>query len=966
MAVERVFLGWDSPAVVKVREYLLPQELSGPVDLARDLIIVPTRQAGRRLREALAVHCAAQKTALLSPRVVTSTYLLTPEEESDQMASALETAAVWTDVLTKADLSGYAGLFPARIPSPDFTWALHTAEMIQALRDTLADGGYRIADVNRDFGHLLEEKDRWEDLAALETVYLERVAALGLFDPIESMLRQADSPGVLKGTDRIVLAALPDPTPLVIRVLERLSEQVPVVVLVHAPESLAGCFDAWGRPLPSQWRDSLIDVPNAESNIVLAGSPGSQSRKVLELLVEEAGRFGPPDVALGVPDAEVIPFLAADLSEQGLIPFDPAGKSIARHPLYQLLESFQALVTEGTYQSFSAFLRHTDFLEFLEKKHRLSPRRVLKELDEFQNEHLPQGLGDVERVLLASTRAPARNGFSHLAKAAASIMEWVRDSQVESEDLTPARSNAQCSIDGTLRSLLQAVYELRTLSPEEAGDIEFAAAAEKFDEALRQLSGGSLDGVDMDRNDALELLLWALKGQRYYPEPGNAVVDLEGWLELPWNDAPFLIVTGMNDGSVPGSRVSDIFLPDTLRGALGLQHDADRFTRDAYIMSALVESRWQEGRTCFIAGKTSSRGDVLKPSRLLFQCRDEELPRRAARLFGSPADARVNCPSSVTFSLEVTPPADVPAGRLERRRISVTAFRDYLVCPFRFYLKHVLEMEEIDDQKAELDARDFGSLIHDVLHQLAQDIEMRRCESASRIQDFLCAGATEWAVARFGPTPPVHIEVQLESARQRLREAAQVQARLAEEGWEILYSELEIEGDLEGMLVRGKVDRVDRHRPTGRIRVLDYKTSENAQHPQDVHLAHVPRDGQLPGYMKVEINGYERRWVDLQLPLYSMLLSANPNLQKPFELGYFNLPRALPDTGVEIWDGLSGPVMDSAATCATGVIRDITSRRFWPPALRVPYDDFTRLFPSDVSACIDTETFETFIRGERT
>ena len=80
MSVELRFLGWDAPATTKVREFLLPQELTGPVDLARDLIVVPTRQAGRRLREALALHCASQKTALLSLRVVTPAFFLRPED----------------------------------------------------------------------------------------------------------------------------------------------------------------------------------------------------------------------------------------------------------------------------------------------------------------------------------------------------------------------------------------------------------------------------------------------------------------------------------------------------------------------------------------------------------------------------------------------------------------------------------------------------------------------------------------------------------------------------------------------------------------------------------------------------------------------------------------------------------------------------------------------------------------------
>ena len=46
MPVERYFLDWDAPVTAKVREFLLPQQLSGPVDLGKDLIVVPTRQAG--------------------------------------------------------------------------------------------------------------------------------------------------------------------------------------------------------------------------------------------------------------------------------------------------------------------------------------------------------------------------------------------------------------------------------------------------------------------------------------------------------------------------------------------------------------------------------------------------------------------------------------------------------------------------------------------------------------------------------------------------------------------------------------------------------------------------------------------------------------------------------------------------------------------------------------------------------
>ncbi|MFC1926111.1 hypothetical protein ACFLW2_05390, partial [Chloroflexota bacterium] len=290
MPLERYFLNWDTPATVKVRDFLLPQELSGPVELGRDLIVVPTRQAGRRLREALARHCSSQKTALLSLRTVTPSFFLQPEDDSGTLAEPLETAAVWADILMKADLSHFRGLFPSHIPSQDFLWALRTGEMIAGLRDNLADDGYSIAAIYNEFGDILEEIERWRDLAELESIYLERLITIGLKDPRAEMLRLIKSPEPPKGVERIVIAAVPDPTPLMVQKLERLSSQLPIVVLIHAPESLSDCFDAWGRPVPAKWQERHIDIPDPEANVLLSGSPRSQSRKALELLASESER----------------------------------------------------------------------------------------------------------------------------------------------------------------------------------------------------------------------------------------------------------------------------------------------------------------------------------------------------------------------------------------------------------------------------------------------------------------------------------------------------------------------------------------------------------------------------------------------------------------------------------------------------------------------------------------------------
>ena len=947
MPVKRYFLGWDAPVTAKVREFLLPQELHGPVDMEKELIVVPTRQAGRRLRESLALYCAEQKTALLSPRVVTPTFFLLSADEQANVANQTEVATVWADVLTKTNLSEYSGLFPARTPEQSFSWAMHTSEMIQRLRDSLVDGGYRIADVYKGFSSILQEPERWQDLARLETAYLSRLEELGLQDPCNHKINRSERPGSLDEIERIVVAAVPDPTPLMIRAVEHLAEHVPIVILIHAPESLADNFDDWGRPITEKWSEPRIDIPDAEANVVLSGSPMSQSHKVLEVIAAETDRFGPADIAIGVPDRAVIPFLSADMEDKGMLTFDPAGKSLNEHPLYQLLEAFQTLVNEGTYVAFSALLRHADILYFLQKKHNLSPRWLLEELDNFHNLHLPLGWEDIARrfpLLPSSGEEPQE--FRNLKKAVAFIREQV--DTFENSDL-----------DSAIRSLLQAVYEVRSVSPNKPDDEEFIAVAELIDTTLREFSAGLVTALGIEKRHALELLLHRLGDQRYSTEREGAIVDIEGWLELPWNDAPLLIITGMNDGSVPSGRLSDVFLPDSLRSQLGLRHDVDWFATDAYLMRALIESRRQEGRVCFIAGKTSSAGEPLKPSRLLFCCSDEELPHRAERLFGDPDEKRDTHPSTISFPLEAHSPADIPADRLDPVKLSVTRFKDYLACPFRFYLKHILGMEELGDERTEMDALDFGSLVHDVLQKMAQSDEMRHCENEHTLRNFLYAQTEDWATERFGISPMLQVRIQLDAAKQRLGAAACIQAELVREGWEILHSELKIESELDGMLIRGQIDRVDRHRETGLLRILDYKTSDKTIKPEEAHFSSISPD--TPDFAIVSVNGKEKRWVDLQLPLYHLLLSTKEKFRGRIELGYFNLPKASNDTGVTIWESFNNELMESARACAAGVIKGVQERRFWPPAEKVQHDDFESLFHADIANCVNVEAFKSFI-----
>ena len=944
MTVERRFLGWDEPVVTKVRRFLLGDDTPDPDALAGLLLLVPTQQSGRRLRQSLSSHGAAHGMHLGYVRPRLPIDLVRHPAADVQVASSLESLALWTRLLLDMDYSRLATLFPARDGERGFSWALATGRLIQDLRYQLAAEGLSVQKVASDFHDTLEEPQRWDELAWLEESYLKLVESVGRVDPGESRLQQSHSPQAPKGVTRVVLACAPDPDPIAIHALARIAQDHPVQVLVHAPESMADRFDEWGRPIAEKWHDAVVEVVDSDKNLRLAGTPAEQSHLAVSILAQD--NYGPLDIGIGVPDSDVVPFLSSEMARVGLNAYDPNGRTVASHPLFGLLERYRALVDDGSYTSLAAFLRHPDVLGHLQADRSLGARRLLTDLDKFQNQHLPSDVRDVSAHLASHTE-----GTDPEYSAIAGALETLRTNVLPVAGGTPSSD---------IRAFLQNVFSHRRLSIDESEDADFATVAQQVVELLSDYDDSCVGALGMDAGDIRTLLVEQLRSARYEIARPPAGIDLEGWLELHWNDAPFLLVTGLNEGKVPENITGDPFLPDSLRSQLGLRTDADRLARDTYLMQALVESRRAKGRACFIAGKTGSGGDPLRPSRLLFNCADAELPARARLLFGTPESHTVHYPATTSFLLRPSPPADLPPERHDVQSLAVTGFKDYLACPFRFYLKRVLRMEPLDDRKKEMDAPDFGSLIHEVLSRLAENDELRSSSDIRALTRFLHQEAARWMTRQFGGSLPLNLQMQLDAARERLSAVARAQASEAADGWEIVLVEFPVENIIGELRVHGRIDRVDRHKETGLIRILDYKTSDTGHSPEKEHFK-TPSDT-MRDYAHVVVDGKERRWVDLQLPLYAaMLASQNPEFTGAIP-GYFNIPGRVDETGVKTWDGFTTELGESAMNCAHGVAVDLQSRRFWPPALRVENDDFGSLFHVEPERCVDAESFEKFLR----
>ncbi len=919
MSVVRRFLGWDRFLTESVCEYILPGGTPGTVDLGALLIVTPTQQAGRRLRECLAARCGAGDGAALSVHVVPPSYFLVTGGESPVVeCSAAVSQAVWAHTLRAVPPDA----FPIALKVPeggcDAAWALRTGRQFQSLRAVLADGGVTIADVVARLGEALPERERWVELAALEQRYREQAHAFGVADPCDVKMRRAERPVLPEGVSRVVVAGVPDPSLLTLRALERLADTVSVEVLIHAPESLESLFDGWGRPLPDAWRTREIPLPDGADGILLAGTPEAQAACVIDTIEAVDARWGAGDLAIGVPDVEVIPHVMAALSDQGLRAFDPGDRPMSRHRLFHLIAAVVALHRDGSYEALRAALRHPDLLGRVASTGGVAGDAVLTELDRLQNDHLPPDVSAVRAVL--ARKPPDR--ATALGAALAALDALIAPLGV-------------ASVHDAVAALLRDVYAGRMLDANDGTDQDFLRAAGCVMDVLDEFRAAAMESLDLSEADRLQLFVSRLGESSYPCDRDAAQVDLEGWLELPWNNAAVLIVTGMNEGCVPDGRLSDVFLPDALRVRLGLRHDALRLARDVYLLSAMCACRRRDGVVRLICGKVSGAGDPLRPSRLLFRCPEADLPGRAARLFDAPREERLTCPATVSFRLRPAA-AGVKAEERTIERLPVTAFHDYLACPFRFYLTHLLDMASLSDDKRELDARDFGSLVHHVLEQLA-DPELYALSDAGLLGDALEGAARAWVRRRYGARPALPVLVALDAAVQRLHAAAQCHVALPTVGWEPLRVEQKATLQVGGLTVSGRIDRVDRHRDRGTLRVIDYKTSDRAVHPAESHLSTARADTPSFALAGIQVRGRNLCWTDLQLPLYRAMVTAM-GLGGDIELAYFNLPKAIVDTGMAVWDEMNEALHETAMACARGVALAIAERRFWPPVERVSYD----------------------------
>ena len=922
-----IYLDWNLPLLPAITQQLLKSANGTCIDLGSDLVIVPTVQSGRRLREALAL--AAGDRGLFPPEIITPDVLLGQAIKDQPIASEESVTAAWVTVLGAIDCAQFEALFPIA-PEQNSSWQLGMAQRFMQLRNELGEEGLDFALAAQRTAESGHEPARWGELARLEGLYLDQLQTRALKDPKHARRTAAQSYLAPPQIKRIILAATPDPQPLPLQALEGAEQSIPIEVWIYGSEEAQ--FDTWGRPITAYWTQRPLPFEAWGCKLQTLASPKAAAAAITESMQGKA----PESVLLGLADPTLNPILADGLERANIPSYDPEGQALHIGGVGRLTELLCQLCKDPSTTTIRTILQHPDIQIWL--KTSSTSNDLLRQLDRLFENHLAPDLTTLIHFAIRKTDSALHAALVQLDRLATDLV-------------------ATKNFSAALAQALQHIYSAKQIETSSQSSAQWKERADAIRKLLNNTAEAETLFPKLPKEFSRSVFRQSLQSSKVYPDRPRDAHDLLGWLELLWNDAPHLILAGLNEGIVPESVVGDAFLPEAMREQLGLRTNAQRFGRDAYLLEALCRRRTGEhGHIDILVPQTSDDHTPLKPSRLLFQGTPDTLLSRTRQLFRETEDSSANIEHSAAWKL--SPPLDLPLPT----SISVSAFKSYLQCPFRFFLRHILKMRPIDIETRELNPAAFGNLFHNTVAEL----NGRTIDSSTDLTALvkkLHAIAEQMLKHRYGDKLSFALRLQHEAIMARINAFChhQIEDTKNNGSITILDTEEAFEIPLDGFTIKGRIDRIDQRGE--RLELIDYKTSNSPAKPEKTHLAVVAKKAP-PKHLTDEAffkhKGKTYRWTDLQLPLY-VLAKREAGTERP-SVAYFNLSQTQEKSGIERWESLTDSHLDSARACAAAVIQQIKDGIFWPPNqdIHEAYDDFAALFPDGIENSVNPDAFKNY------
>ncbi|MBI5436240.1 MAG: PD-(D/E)XK nuclease family protein [Nitrosomonadales bacterium] len=844
-----------------VARHILAQHKNEIPDLRRAVVLLPNYHVAQPLAQALAR--AAQQPALLLPEMITL---------NDWAQTVSIEPAVTPDTCRATAL--YQALRARRWFADADLWGI-TSELLSLL-DELTQHHVTLPHNEEDFLAQLERAYQARRNAAMqfearvvhELWYAmsadgELDAARARQQRLAQLAQQADAPLVV-----LLASALAAPEA---RFLEAYAEHAPVKVFdlremaAQQPEcavlQLALCgavshLRDQATHLREHFPQAALNHPSTKPSVLSSVEGSGRTERRLSLFgahsLEQEARAaeaqvrrwllaGKQSIALVAQDRLVARRVRALLERAGVLVRDESGWTFSTLAVSTVLMRWLDALQSDFY--------HQDLLDLLKSPFIFADqsaqerKQAVYQLEQLVRKHgVASHLDAFFELAHGETGAPARGTpvCSPLLRSDPSAVQMALARLRQAAEVLRKNSD---TLGGWLRALddsLSILGVLQGLAADEAG-MQLLQALQTWQQEL------AADNTRFSRAEWRHWLAQQLDAHTFRDFTIDSPVLLTHLAATRWRHFDAVLLLGCDASHLPGTDSGSVWFNDAVRGTLGLptrEVDVARQRDDLLALLAMNDTvlvTWQASKN----GEKNLLSPYLEMLRALHELAyGDELAERELGVLLEQAQVR-----TADFPLpdEAAMPAPVVPQSLIPRRISASGYNSLVACPYQFYARHMLRLNELDEVREGVEKRDYGEWVHDILHRFHQQFpvlgEHPRAaleQALQHISSEVFAPAVErdylaraWLL-RWQQAIPAYLDAQLKGEA---------------EGWRYQNGEVPFELPLtEELTMHGRIDRVD-VQSEGAVRVLDYKMMEATRLRSK--LKEAGEDVQLPCYAQV-------------------------------------------------------------------------------------------------------------------
>ncbi|MCX2718396.1 PD-(D/E)XK nuclease family protein [Lentiprolixibacter aurantiacus] len=261
---------------------------------------------------------------------------------------------------------------------------------------------------------------------------------------------------------------------------------------------------------------------------------------------------------------------------------------------------------------------------------------------------------------------------------------------------------------------LALLAEFRQSENERTGLIASQAYIQ-MEKVLRELKSAVQDFPYVNDLKSMKGLLLEIMSSKSLDLVGDPASGLQimGMLEGRNLDFSTVIITSVNEGILPAGKSVNSFIPFDVKRELGLPTYKEKDAVYTYHFYRILQ-RAQNIILCYNTEPDTLEGG--EKSRLIYQLTtDPNITPFITQVIASP-----KVPLQTTLLTRITKDEFImeKISELAKRGFSPTALSDYIRDPLTFFKRHLLGVDDPDDIEETLEARTFGTIVHECLESL--------------------------------------------------------------------------------------------------------------------------------------------------------------------------------------------------------------------------------------------------------